>query len=157
MKRKIVHLDDQLLFLDGLRMSIGSKFTIKQFRHPDEALAYIKLGLETKNKIDLIITDMKHVGMNGLEFANAVRNLEKQFNCFIPIIILSMYVTESINSGNINQIEKEFFDGENNLIASNGFQKVFINYFRKGIIQSFLSKAASPVEIMVEINKSITI
>ena len=67
-------------------------YRIIQFRHPDEALAYIETSFQINNTVDIIITDYSHPGLNGYEFACAVKDLEIKYGRTykLPVLMISM-------------------------------------------------------------------
>jgi response regulator RpfG family c-di-GMP phosphodiesterase len=76
--------------------------SIKNIQNGDEALKYVSLCVINKKKLDLIITDINHPGLYGVDFANAVRLIEKDFKNKIPIIFITMVDDKSV----ITKIEK---------------------------------------------------
>lgn len=80
----ILLLDDEQEILKSLG-EILSRFGYQVEAHSDgrSALAMLKEG----NKIDLVITDYRMPGMDGLEFLNALRLLDPN----VPVIMLTAY------------------------------------------------------------------
>lgn len=102
LKRKftIVHLDDHEIFGRGMEIGVKDKFfpdsEWKHFLHPDDTLAYIEDKFARNDSVNFIITDIMHPGLNGYEFAQAIRTLELEYNMFrIPIIVVSMRKEEN--------------------------------------------------------------
>lgn len=95
-KRRIVLLDDHVLFRNGLIKSCIRPFFenihLEEFDDGDIALEFIKNELQLYSNIDLIITDINHPGAKGNNFVEAVRSYEALYNshCRIPILIISM-------------------------------------------------------------------
>lgn len=94
MRKKIVYLDDQVLYPDAVMKLVDPKkerFLFVRFQHPDACLKYVFNSIESNSKIDLIITDFIHPGMNGYDFSLSVRSIESSYSYFkpIPIILLS--------------------------------------------------------------------
>ena len=93
---RIIHLDDHVIFRDGLsRSCIWPFFTnpeLIEFSNGDEAYDFIKNEINVNKKIDLIITDINHPGLMGNEFVKAVRDYERLSDnpTHIPILIISM-------------------------------------------------------------------
>ncbi len=90
---RILHLDDHLLYVRGVAMVIHKKFPnaiFKNFQDGSIALEYVIKNLEKGNEIDLIITDINHSGLRGIEFCNAVREKEKPYHVIIPILFITM-------------------------------------------------------------------
>ena len=89
----LIHLDDHNLFRKGLENFLSKEFPnlhIEAFSDNTTALEYVQHCLVCNKKIDCIITDYNHLGDNGLEFAKAVRTIEKEYNLHIPIMMLTM-------------------------------------------------------------------
>ncbi len=89
----IIHLDDYELFRKGVENILAPVFPnlhIEAFSDNTTALEYVQHCLVINKRIDCIITDYNHPGNNGLEFAKAVRTIEKDYNCHIPIMMLTM-------------------------------------------------------------------
>lgn len=93
-KFKLVHLDDHMIFSAGFQKQIDPErkiFFIQSFVDSKDALRYIRNSLDSGERIDMILTDFRHLGDDGYEFASAVRNYETAFSCCIPILLLTMY------------------------------------------------------------------
>ncbi len=118
----IILLDDQNLFVNGLNLVVLEKFPnaiIKDFRDSHLALIYINGCFKNNVSIDLIITDYKHLGENGLVFAKKIRGLEKSFNIQTPILMLTMCELDEL------EISK-----------------------KEGILTAYLPKSATSTEIL---------
>jgi two-component system chemotaxis response regulator CheV len=93
---RIIHLDDHILFRNGLSSScIWPFFTnaeLIEFANGDEAYEFIKTEIKANKKIDLIITDINHPGLKGDELVKGIRLYEELSNSSIriPILIISM-------------------------------------------------------------------
>ena len=104
-KIKIVYLDDHSVYRNGVQACIDpnkERFFFMHFGHADDALRYIKNSFDNNCKIDLIITDYNHPGINGYQFAKEVRALEKLHNKKTPIFLISFCeksMTEPIQIG----------------------------------------------------------
>jgi response regulator RpfG family c-di-GMP phosphodiesterase len=97
---KIVHLDDHKLFQAGLRKCLDpetNNLTIQAFQYSDDAFLCVKKSLDANEPVDLIITDLRHLGQNGYEFAKSIRRYECSFFIRIPILLLSMFPAKSSN------------------------------------------------------------
>jgi DNA-binding NarL/FixJ family response regulator len=95
----IVHLDDHLLFAGGVGNCILKKYPnakIKNIQNGTEALAYILHCLHKNEKIDLIITDVSHPGLDGISFSTMLREKEPVSKDRIPLLFLTMHSDESV-------------------------------------------------------------
>lgn len=93
-KIKLVHLDDHMIFRAGVQKAIDPEkkiFFIQGFVDSRDALRYIRNSLDSGERIDLILTDFRHLGDDGYAFAKSVRNYEADFSVSIPILLLTMY------------------------------------------------------------------
>ena len=96
---KILHLDDHLIFSKGVSNCIYKKFpnaTINFVQDGDKALEYVSHCLKNNELLDLIITDIIHPGLDGIEFSKAVREKEKNNECKIPILFITMLDDKSM-------------------------------------------------------------
>ncbi len=95
----IVHLDDHLLFARGVDNCILSKYPnakIKNIQNGTDALAYILHCLYKHEKIDLIITDVSHSGLDGISFSTILREKETASNNRIPLLFITMHNDKSV-------------------------------------------------------------
>lgn len=98
-KINILHLDDHLLYSNGVTNCILKKFPnaiFKCIQNGDQALEYVSNCIDNNKPIDLIITDFNHPGLNGLEFAYAVRKTEKISTKRIPILFITLVDNKSL-------------------------------------------------------------
>lgn len=93
---RILVLDDHKLFRQAITayclLPFFSNINLIEFENGDEADAFIKKGINDKNRIDLIITDINHPGMRGQDLVKSIRYYESLSGdkIRIPIIILTM-------------------------------------------------------------------
>ena len=90
---QILHLDNHRIFADGLVNAVRKWFpnsVFKNIQNGDEALAYVKSILVLNKRLDLIVTDINHPGLHGIEFATEVRIIEKAFGRRTPILFITM-------------------------------------------------------------------
>lgn len=102
---KVLILDDHLLYSESLSKCILEYFpnaTFKFIQNGNEALEYVTACLEKKEILDIITTDISHMGMDGIDFANAVRLAETFYERIIPIIFITMHDDEAL----IKRIDK---------------------------------------------------
>jgi len=101
-RNKIVHLDDHKLFTDGVRNVMISNF-------PDVSY-YVISNLFNNIRFDLLITDLAHPGLNGYEFAKAIRSFESASGGIpMPILLLTFHsdnTTPIIKKG----LDEKIFD-----------------------------------------------
>jgi DNA-binding NtrC family response regulator len=106
MAEKILIVDDEPDMLKLLSMILKEKtpYEITTTNNPLEAL-----DLAKKGGFDLVISDLKMPGLDGIELIEAV----KQIDIDIPIIIMTAYgtvesATEAIQKGGFDFITKPF-------------------------------------------------
>ena len=106
MAEKILIVDDEPDMLKLLSMIIREKtsYEVTTTNNPVEAL-----DLAQKNPFDLVITDLKMPGLDGIELLDAV----KQVDTDMPIIIITAYssveaAAEAIQKGGFDFITKPF-------------------------------------------------
>lgn len=96
---KILHLDDHILYYYATLNCILKKFpnaNVKHIQNGDEALKYVINCLTNKVALNLIITDIAHPGMNGIDFAITVRLNEIGSGHTIPILFVTMHDDKSL-------------------------------------------------------------
>lgn len=106
MPEKILVIDDELDMLMLLRMIIedNTDYEVETTNNPSEAL---KMVME--NDYDLVISDLKMPGMDGLELFDEVREMDPD----LPLIIITAYGSletsdEAIKKGVADFITKPF-------------------------------------------------
>ncbi|MBU4209545.1 MAG: response regulator [Proteobacteria bacterium] len=106
MTAQILIVDDELDILTVLAMIIKDKTDHKVTitNNPLEVPELIKEGV-----YDLLITDLKMPGMDGIELMGEVRKLDK----YIPVLIITAYCSpelaeKAINKGAYDYITKPF-------------------------------------------------
>ncbi len=104
--KKILYVDDEVMNLFLFENLLTQNFEIVTTKSPEKGLEI----LETDDSFDLIISDMKMPGMNGLEFIKKAQEFYK--TC--PYNILSGYhkipeIEEALESGIIcSYLQKPF-------------------------------------------------
>ncbi|MEA2084733.1 MAG: response regulator [Thermodesulfobacteriota bacterium] len=106
MPERILVIDDELDMLMLLRMIIedNTDYEVETTNNPSEAL---KMVME--NDYDLVISDLKMPGMDGLELFDEVREMKPD----LPLIIITAYSSletsnEAIKKGVADFITKPF-------------------------------------------------
>jgi len=85
-QRQVVIVDDQStgrMILEKIILQIADDITVIDFSDPREALNWLK-----DNQADLIVTDYRMPGLNGIEFIEAVRNTATGEH--IPIMMITV-------------------------------------------------------------------
>jgi len=106
MLQRILVVDDELDMLMLLRMIIedNTVYEVETTNNPSEAL---KMVIE--NEYDLVISDLKMPGMDGLELCDEVRKIDPD----LPLIIITAYgsletADEAMKKGVADFITKPF-------------------------------------------------
>jgi len=85
-KRQVVIVDDQStgrLILEKIILTIADDITVVDFSDPLQALQWI-----TEHPVDLIVTDYRMPGLNGIEFIKAIRSIDSAAH--IPIMMITV-------------------------------------------------------------------
>lgn len=151
---EIVHLDDHMLFQKGVKMALHTKgkYLIKGFQHSDDALDHIESCFKKGRKIDVIVTDFNHLGLDGFVFALWAKTIAAHYSTHIPVILLSMntprdksvlqgldedifdcYLTKDSDASEIIAViknEMQFSNAINNLSGFKGLMKSPIIEFK---------------------------
>jgi DNA-binding NtrC family response regulator len=106
MAGKILIVDDELDMLKLLSMIIKEKtpYEVKTTNNPLEAVELAKQG-----GVDLVITDLKMPGLDGIEVLEAIKKDDPD----LPVIFITAYATvesatEAIQKGGFDFITKPF-------------------------------------------------
>jgi len=106
MLQRILVVDDELDMLMLLRMIIedNTVYEVETTNNPSEAVKMI-----TENEYDLVISDLKMPGMDGLELCDEVRKIDPD----LPLIIITAYgsletADEAMKKGVADFITKPF-------------------------------------------------
>lgn len=106
MSARILVVDDELDMLALLAMIISEKtdHKVTTTNNPLEVVQFVK-----ERKCDLIISDLKMPGMDGIELIAEIRKIDQ----FIPILVITAYgsidsAEEAINKGAYDYITKPF-------------------------------------------------
>lgn len=94
-KTKIIHIDNHQIISDAIRKLVKSKIPgcyYLCFTDTGAAFRYLVNSVEAGESPDLLMTDFSHPGLNGYEFAKAIRQLENLLDRKpIPILLLTMH------------------------------------------------------------------
>ena len=106
MPQKILVIDDELDMLMLLRMIIedNTDYEVETTNNPSEALKMV-----TENDYDLVISDLKMPGMDGLELCDEVKDIKPD----LPLIMITAYgsletADEAMKKGVADFITKPF-------------------------------------------------
>ena len=106
MGAKILVVDDELDMLALLAMIISEKteHNVTTTNNPLEVVQFVK-----ENEYDLVISDLKMPGMNGIELIAEIRKIDQ----YIPILVITAYgsnesAEDAINKGAYDYITKPF-------------------------------------------------
>ncbi|HBA70819.1 MAG: Fis family transcriptional regulator [Geobacteraceae bacterium GWC2_55_20] len=104
-KIAILVVDDEAVIRDGLQRTLaGDRFEVETCKSGHAAIELLQ-----DKEYDLIITDLKMPGMNGIEVLKAVKGLQPD----IPVIMITGYATvdtavEAMKNGATDYITKPF-------------------------------------------------
>ncbi len=104
-KIAILVVDDEAVIRDGLQRTLaGERFEVETCKSGHAAIELLQ-----DKEYDLIITDLKMPGMNGIEVLKAVKGLQPD----IPVIMITGYATvdtavEAMKNGATDYITKPF-------------------------------------------------
>jgi len=106
MPQKILVVDDELDMLMLLRMMIedNTGYEVETTNNPSEALKML-----TEKDVDLVITDLKMPGMDGMELFDELKDIKPE----VPVIIITAYgslemADEAMKKGVADFITKPF-------------------------------------------------
>lgn len=96
---KVAIVDDHQLFIDGIKSILSTEIEIEIVAEANDGVAMLRL-LKERPKVDILISDIRMPGMDGLVLTKSVR---KEYP-HIAVLILSMFdqtsdVQEIINAG----------------------------------------------------------
>ena len=109
MKPRLAVLDDEQRMVDILAMVLRREgYTVETFTHPETALATLQA-----DPFDLLITDLKMPGMDGLQVLHQARSHDPE----LPVILLTAHATVStaisaMKEGAFDYVEKPFDNEE---------------------------------------------
>lgn len=101
----VLVVDDEAVIRDGLlRILDGERFAVETCRS-----GHIAIELMQQKEFELIITDLKMPGMNGIEVLKAVKALQPD----VPVIMITGYATvdtavDAMRNGAVDYVAKPF-------------------------------------------------
>ncbi len=106
MAEKILIVDDEMDMLKLLEMIIKEKTPYETVATNN---AFEAIELAKKDNFDLVITDLKMPGLDGIELLEAIKRINED----IPIILITAYATvesavETMTKGGFDLITKPF-------------------------------------------------
>jgi two-component system, response regulator, stage 0 sporulation protein F len=107
--KKVLYVDDEVMNLFLFENLLSNNFEIETTKNPEKGLEILKEDAS----FDVVISDMKMPGMNGLEFIKRAKEFYK--NC--PYLILSGYhkipeIEEALEEGFISNFLQKPFEVE---------------------------------------------
>lgn len=131
-KYKIIHIDDHILLAKGIQQLIQSVIPDCRFRHfqdGDIAFEYVSEAIKKNKKIDMVITDIVHPGVDGYTFSWNIRKMEKKRKTE-PLMILALTVLSKSLPKFQNAIKKKIF---NDFVHVDSKAEVLISSVKKGL------------------------
>ena len=107
---RILIVDDDSGFLNGLKVTLVSNgYQVVAARDGYEALKIVQAALRGPEPIELMITDLRMPGLDGVKLIRSVREL----NHGIRTVLITAYGNDTVRSkirdlGNCGYIEKPF-------------------------------------------------
>ena len=95
MKETILYVDDEVVNLELFKANFENEYDVITAESGQEGLNILK----SKNKINVIISDIKMPGMNGFEFINRVKSSTPDKVC----IVLSAFLRSDIEENPTNE------------------------------------------------------
>jgi CheY-like chemotaxis protein len=126
--KNIIFLDDHTLYSYSMGKLVNEKINKLQFtffQNGNDAIEYVRVCLKSNKKIDMIISDINHPGLDGIKFSRKVRKMELGSKQHIPILILS-FATPShpiLKKGIQDKIMDKF-------IPKHADSKIVVKYIR---------------------------
>jgi YesN/AraC family two-component response regulator len=83
----VLYVDDEIINLDLFEISFMNEFQILKAESGEDALEILQ-----KETVDVVVTDLKMPGMDGIELIKKIKESNQQLNC----ILLTGYYEEHI-------------------------------------------------------------
>lgn len=95
----ILHVDDHALFATALKQAMEKSFpgvVIEHIGNGSDALQYIEKRFEHGLPLDLLVTDISHPGINGLDLCKSLKGIQKFYGRRLPALVLTMHTDPQI-------------------------------------------------------------
>ena len=104
----VLYLDDEIINLKVVELTLGRYFNVLIFNKVDDALKEISKKL----KITHVISDLLMPDTNGIEFIKKVKTLNNSVKCYIHS---GVNITDEIKEALSNKLIDDFFEKPLNL------------------------------------------
>lgn len=119
--KKVLYIDDEPVNLELFRAHFKKDYEVETASSANEGLERLE-----SDKIDVIVTDLKMPGMNGLEFIETVKKKTPKKVC----ILLTAYtdpeiMIKAINEGNVfKYMVKPWLKKDLSLVIEHAFESI---------------------------------
>lgn len=156
--QKIVVIDDEERMCDSLSELLGGEgYQVQTFQNSDRAITEIK-----QNKVDLVLTDIKMPGMDGIDILRAVKETDDG----IPVILMTGYASiksavEAISLGAYDYLMKPVKFTDLSLVVRRALEKRSDDIDRLRLLEELkisnmiLHRRMSEINALYEAGKSI--
>ena len=104
----VLYLDDEIINLKVVELTLGRYFNVLIFNKVDDALKEISKN----SKITHVISDLLMPNTNGIEFIKKVKTLNNSVKCYIHS---GVNITDEIKEALSNKLIDDFFEKPLNL------------------------------------------
>lgn len=155
---RILHLDDHSLFGKGTRLFLEQYFLVDHIwmKDPEQALHFFEQELASERSFDLVISDINHSGMHGIQFMQEIKKITTKYKRSIPLLILSLIVITMINKLNVEEIERTILQFESEPDRIERLRK-FIKIVKNGVVDSMVGKGTDSIELLEEIRRLVNL
>lgn len=99
----VLYLDDEIINLKVIELTLGRYFNVLIFNEVDDALEEIS----TNSDITHVISDLLMPNTNGIEFLKKVKKLNDSVKCYIHS---GVNITDEIKDALSNKLIDDFFE-----------------------------------------------
>lgn len=99
----VLYLDDEIINLKVIELTLGRYFNVLIFNEVDDALEEIS----TNSDITHVISDLLMPNTNGIEFLKKVKKLNNSVKCYIHS---GINITDEIKDALSNKLIDDFFE-----------------------------------------------